>query len=139
MQTKVEDLMTRKVFTLEEEKRLFIAQQVMDWAHIRHVPVVDGQRHVVGLVSHRDVLRASISIVSSKVAKAEGQQHLTGIPVRDVMRSPVQTVAPDLSVQEAAKLMRRGKIGCLPVVNKQQELIGIITESDLLKIVEELP
>ncbi|MFI5102521.1 MAG: CBS domain-containing protein [Terriglobales bacterium] len=139
MQTKVEDLMTRKVFTLEAEKRLFIAQQIMDWAHIRHVPVVDGQRRVVGLVSHRDVLRASISIVSSKVAKAEGQQHLTGIPVRDVMRAPVQTVAPDLSVQEAAKLMRRGRIGCLPVVNAQQELIGIITESDLLKIVEELP
>ncbi len=139
MQTKVEDLMTRKVFTLDEEKRLFIAQQIMDWAHIRHVPVVNSQRRVVGLVSNRDVLRASISIVSSKVAKAEGQQHLTGIPVRDVMRAPVQTVAPDQSVQEAASLMRRGKIGCLPVVNAQQELIGIITEYDLLKIVEELP
>ena len=139
MQTKVADLMTRKVFTLEAEKRLFIAQQIMDWAHVRHVPVVDGQGRVVGLVSHRDVLRASISTLSSKVAKVESQQHLSGIPIRDVMRAPVQTITQDLSVQEAAKLMRRGKIGCLPVVNAELELIGIITESDLLKVIEQLP
>jgi CBS domain-containing protein len=136
---KVSDLMTTAVFTLRLDKQVFIAQQIMDWAHIRHVPVVDHLGRVVGLVSHRDILRASVSTVSSKVAKLEQRQHLAGIAVREIMQAKVRTISPDTSVQEAAKLMLKEKIGCLPVVNAEQELLGVITEHDMLRLVEHLP
>ena len=133
----VRDCMTQKVSTLGADKKLFIASQIMDWAHIRHVPVVDPTGRVVGMVSHRDLLRASISSVESRVANVERNQHLTGISVQEVMRTNVKTISPDASVQEAARLMREHKIGCLPVV-AEQRLVGIITEHDLLRVVEQL-
>jgi len=136
---RIADVMTTKIFSLRLDKKLFVAQQIMEWAHIRHVPVVDGLGHLVGLVSHRDLLRASISSVSSKVASIERNQHLSGIAVRDVMQIHVKTVSPDASVREAARLMLKEKIGCLPVVNSEHELLGIVTEHDLLKLIEQLP
>lgn len=60
-----------------------------------------------------------------------------GISVDTIMNTNVQIIAPEATVQEAAKVMRKEKIGCLPVVS-QGKLVGIITEYDLLKIVEEL-
>jgi len=136
---RVADLMTPKVFTLLAEKKLFVAQQVMDWAHIRHIPVVDDHGRLVGLVSHRDILRASISALYSSISKMERSQHLAGIAVRDVMQTRVHTATPDTTVQEAAKVMRHEKVGCLPVVNAERKLLGIITEHDLLELVEGLP
>lgn len=136
---RIADVMTTKIFSLRVDKKLFIAQQIMDWAHIRHVPVVDGHGHLVGLVSHRDLLRASISSVASEVANIERNQHLSGIAVRDVMQTHVQTVSTDASVREAARLMLKEKIGCLPVVNAENKLLGIVTEYDLLKLIEQQP
>jgi CBS domain-containing membrane protein len=129
--------MTRKVSTLGVDKKLFIASHIMDWAHIRHLPVVDRAGRVVGMVSHRDLLRASISSVASRVANVERNQHSTGISVQEVMHTNVQMISPEAPVQEAARLMREHKIGCLPVV-AQARLVGMITEADLLRIVEQL-
>lgn len=133
----VRDYMTKDVFTLRVDKKLVIADELMKWAHVRHVPVVDQDGRLVGIVSHRDLLRASISSIETRVAAAEKRQHLSSVTVREVMQAQVQTISPDAPVQEAAKLMRERKIGCLPVV-ADGRLIGIITESDLLRIVAQL-
>ena len=133
----VRDYMTKDVFTLRVDKKLVIADELMKWAHVRHVPVVDQDGRLVGIVSHRDLLRASISSIETRVAAAEKRQHLASVTVREVMQAQVQTISPDAPVQEAAKLMRERKIGCLPVVTDGR-LIGIITESDLLRIVAQL-
>jgi CBS domain-containing protein len=102
---------------------------------IRHVPVVDAKNHLVGLISHRDLLRASIASVSTKVANVERRQHLWTITIAEVMQTDVQTIAPDAPVKEAARLMRTKRIGCLPVI-AEECLVGIITEHDLLKLIE---
>lgn len=131
----VRDYMTEKVFTLRIDKKLFIAQEIMGWAHVRHVPVVDPEGRLVGIVSHRDLLNASISSISTRVTNLERDQHLWTISVEKVMRKDVRTISPDATVQEAARIMRREKVGCLPVV-AQDELVGILTDYDLLRIVE---
>jgi CBS domain-containing membrane protein len=109
----------------------------MEWAHVRHVPVVDREGRVVGIVSHRDLLEASIASVSTRIANLERDQHLWTIPVENIMRKDVRTISPDATVQKAARIMRGEKIGCLPVV-AQDKLVGILTEYDLLRIVEQL-
>ncbi|MFQ5803491.1 MAG: CBS domain-containing protein [Candidatus Methylomirabilales bacterium] len=133
----VRDYMTSKVFTIRVDKKLFVAQDIMDWAHVRHVPVVDREQRVVGIVSHRDLLHAAISFVKTDVAEVERKQYLGTVPIEKVMQTTVRTIGPDATVQEAAKLMRTSKIGCLPVVD-QGKLVGIISEYDLLRIVEQL-
>jgi len=132
----VRDIMTVKVFTIGADKKLFVANEIMEWAHIRHIPVVDTSNRVVGIISHRDLLHAAISAVADAPA-VERKRYLGAIPITKVMRTQVHTVSPDAPVQEAARRMRASKIGCLPVL-AEGKLIGIISEFDLLGIVEQL-
>ncbi len=132
---KVCDFMTKKVFTLEKSKKIFIAKEIMEWAHIRHVPIVDSERKLVGIISHHDILKVSVASIETRIAKAEKNQHLWSIVVEDVMSPANYTINPEAHISEAAKLMRTHKIGCLPVV-EDEFLVGIITAHDLLQVVE---
>ena len=100
------------------------------------MPVVDPQGKLVGIVSHRDLLHAAISSAVD-VSEVERTRHLWKVAIEPIMRTDVQTVGPDDSVSKAALLMRRSKIGCLPVV-ADGKIVGIITEHDLLALVEKL-
>jgi CBS domain-containing protein len=137
MTTLVRDLMTTKVLTLQDDNKMIVVQEIMGWAHVRHIPVVDREHRVVGIVSHRDLLHAAISSVAA-ATPIERRQHLWAIRLSAVMQTQVQTIAPDATIQEAAARMRAGKIGCLPVV-EMGELVGIISEYDLLGVVVALP
>ena len=134
----VRDFMTTTVFTIRVDKKIFVAKEIMSWAHIRHVPVVDRDGRVVGMISNRDLLRASIASISTRIARMERDQHLWSVPVREVMRTEVETIRPDAPVQEAARKMMEGKVGCLPVVDEGQ-LLGVISEFDLLGMIAQLP
>lgn len=128
--------MTRRVFTVRIDSKVIIADRIMDWARIRHVPVVDAGNRLAGLITHRDLLRASTSRSARTPAQLEDEAELWQIDIRSIMATDVETIAPTADVREAAKRMREGKIGCLPVVEGDQ-LVGIITESDLLRLIEE--
>jgi CBS domain-containing protein len=127
--------MTRKVFTLRIDKQLIVAREIMQWAHVRHVPVVSTSGQVVGMVSHRDLLAASIASVSG-AAEPQRSQHLWTVSIQTVMRAPVTTIVSTATIHEAAALMRIQKIGCLPVVDNTK-LVGIITDYDLLGALEQ--
>jgi CBS domain-containing membrane protein len=133
----VRDCMVRRVFTLNSDDKVLVASEIMDWAHARHVPVIDETGALVGMVSHRDILKASLSSLDQATTAADRKIHLSYIELAKVMRTPVTTIAPDALVQDAARLMRELKIGCLPVVEKGK-LIGIISEHDLLHLVAQL-
>jgi CBS domain-containing membrane protein len=132
--TLVRDIMTRKVFTVRFDKKLIAVREIMQWAHIRHVPVVNAAGGLAGIISHRDLLHAAISSVAT-VPPIERNQHLGSVPIVQVMKTEVQTIGPEGTLREAAAMMRKSKIGCLPVV-ENDKLIGIISEYDLLGLVE---
>lgn len=132
----VRDYMTAKVFTIRADKKLIAVQEIMQWARIRHIPVVDSENRIVGMISHRDLLHAAISSVLP-VSTPERRQHLGTVEIDAVMKAPVQTIGPEASVQQAAQQMRESKIGCLPVI-AEGKLAGIISEYDLLGLVERL-
>jgi len=132
----VRDHMTKKVFTIRTDKMLVAVREIMHWAHVRHVPVVDPRGMLVGIISHRDLLHAAISSAAD-VSEVERTRHLWKVSIEPIMKKEIQTIGPDDSVQKAALLMRRSKIGCLPVV-VDDKMVGIITEYDLLGIVEKL-
>lgn len=134
---KVKDYMTTSVFTVGMDKKMLIVREIMNWANIRHVPVVDADHRLVGMISHRDVLRASLSGLQLE-CEADQRHHLGSIEIDDVMCKNVQTIDAEAPIQAAARLMRSGQYGCLPVVDNKNRLLGIITEHDLLELVETL-
>jgi len=125
---RVASIMTSDLFTVNEDEVLDLVASLMDWKHIRHVPVEDDAHRLVGLVTHRTLLRV--------LAREHGRE-TRPIPVREVMHTNVVTVAPDTATLEAIRLMKEHRIACLPVVEKGR-LVGIVSERDFFKISDQL-
>jgi len=127
----VRDIMTKEVATLELNDKLQIADDVMKLGRIRHMPVLDEAKAIVGIVSQRDLFRGALarSIGYGEYAQ---QKLLKQIVVKEIMTKNVATISPDAPLREAAQLMLERKIGCL-VVAEAGRLVGILTESDFVK------
>ncbi|MFN6962638.1 MAG: CBS domain-containing protein [Pyrinomonadaceae bacterium] len=119
----VEQFMSRDLFTVRPDDILDLAASIMNWRHVRHVPVEDDSGSLVGIISHRDLIRLF----------AEERDRSASVVVRDVMHSDLVTVTPETSSLEALHLMRDRKIGCLPVC-QNGKLVGILTAHDFLTV-----
>lgn len=132
----VKNIMTKDVFTLNQLDSLSAAKDLMDLARIRHIPIVDDQGKFVGLLTHRDILAATISGLAG-IDRETQDEIESGIPIREIMQTDVVTVGAELSLKEAARLLLEEKYGCLPVVC-EEKLCGIITEADFLRLTIDL-
>ena len=133
---RVRDIMPGHMVTISESDTLSTVEDIMTLGHVRHMPVVHGGK-LVGVVSERDLLRASLSNLSGFDA-GQRRAFLHGVEIARVMSAPPIVVHPDTSVSEAARVMAEHKIGCLPVL-ENDELLGIITETDVLRCFAGLP
>lgn len=129
----VRDLMTEEVETLPPEASVADLLELMDRVHIRHVPIVEEDDVIVGLVSNRDVVRGALGSLGD-LPLSHQRQLLQRIPVSDVMVEDVETVESDADIRQAAELMLENKFGCLPVT-EGNHLVGIITEADFVRYV----
>ncbi len=119
----VAQIMRRDPKTITGEETVRIAVVKMRVNGIRHLVVVSPDGGVFGLISQRDIFRF-LAEVGHRSAE-----------VRSVMTAPVISANPEMSVAEAAQLMRKERIGCLPIVSATRKLVGIITRSDVLDFV----
>jgi CBS domain-containing membrane protein len=133
---KVRDLMQTDVVTLRMTDTLEVADTFMRQGLIRHLPIVDADNQLVGLVAQADLLKASASPVLSSTHTSE-EGWLGTVAVRDVMITDVTTITPDAEIVEAVDLLAAGRLGCLPVV-KNSRLVGILTETDCLRYLSDL-
>lgn len=117
----VEQFMSKDLFTVRPGDVVDLAASLMNWKHIRHVPVEDDAGNLVGLLSHRDLLKLLTEHCGEEII------------VRDVMKTNLITVTPETGSLEALKTMRDHDIGCLPVVHNNR-LIGLITAFDFLTV-----
>ena len=129
---KVADLMTRDVVAVRPEDDLGTLYDLLWDYRIRHMPVVDREHSLVGLVTHRDLLRHSL-IDRSDVPESLEHSLLEEIQVREVMGTYVATTTAETDLREAAQIMLENKYGCLPVVENDR-LVGILTEADFVKL-----
>lgn len=122
----VEQIMKKKVISLTEDASIEIALKLMNEHHIRHIPIVNHENRVVGIVSDRDIRDACPSIFQKSLDNCE-----LGNPISRIMKRDVITGHPLDFVEEVSAIFYENEIGCLPIT-RSGKLVGILTETDVL-------
>jgi CBS domain-containing protein len=128
---RVSEIMRREVVTVTAQEKLDLTQDLMNLGRVRHLPVVDDDQHVIGIISHRDLLAAAMTKVLDFDPKSR-RTFLRSIDVGEVMAKDVASVTPDTELAEVARIFVERRIGCVPVVSARGELLGLVTETDLI-------
>ena len=123
---RVENYMTTDLFTVQADDAVEMVANLMVWERLRHVPVEDEQHRLIGIVTHRAVLRFVMTGASTLKT-----------PIAEIMKREVATVTPETPTIEALRLMRKLRVGCLPVV-QDDRLVGIVTEEDFMEIASKM-
>lgn len=128
----IDEFMTSEPYTLRETDSINDAWEVMIGKHIRHIPIIDKDGHVLGLVTQRDVLAAT---EPGAILQAETASHeiKSSVQLSEIMIRDVKTIHRSDSLRKAALYLQSHKYGCLPVV-EDDRLVGIITDSDFIDI-----
>jgi CBS domain-containing protein len=125
---KVSQFMATDLYTVRPDDIVDFAATLMDWRHVRHIPVEGDDGELVGLVSHRALLRL---VAEGRI----GGEHK--VVVREIMRTNPITIDSDATTVDAIRIMRESRVACLPVVEKGK-LIGLVTEHDLIVVASRL-
>lgn len=116
------EMMTIEIKTLNEDDSLELADWDMTLGEIRHLPVVDRDRRVVGMVSDRDVLRAALT------------HHQQSVAIAEIMTHDVHASLPSTAAIDAAVWLAESKRSALPVVDGEGKLLGIVTTTDFIEL-----
>lgn len=128
----VEEIMKTNVISLSKDHSLEDAFRIMNENNIRHIPITDEARRLIGLVTDRDLKEAGPSSLLR-----EGNDNILNKPLSSIMKTEVITGHPLDFVEEVAAIFYEKKIGCLPVVS-EEKLVGIITETDIFHTLVQL-
>lgn len=124
----VRDIMTKKVITITSDTYVLDAERIMDQNRFNRLPVVDDEK-LVGIVTKNNVLKASPPSTTPT-----NQRHLfylmSKLKVKEIMKTTILTVSPDIPIEKAIALAQKNKVGSLPVV-KDERLVGILTTNDV--------
>ena len=133
----VKDNMTRNPYTVGLDKSVSEALDIMSASKIHRLPVVDHKGKLLGLVTESQIA-SNTPNNSSSLSVFELNYLLNKLQIKDIMIKDVFTIGPDALLEEAATLLRKNRIGCLPVVDENNDLLGIITHNDIFDAFIEL-
>ncbi len=129
---KVSEVMTKEVQALHMDDPVEKACNLMALGNFRHIPVLGSEKKLIGLISHRDLLRYGVSHFVNDHLKRQSELDQK-VRLKDIMSSPVKTVHPNDSLRHCGLLLQSHRYGCLPVVVDGQ-LVGIVTDTDFVSI-----
>lgn len=134
----VSDVMTRGVVSVGLDESLKSVSELFGSHHFHHALVLDEDKHLVGVVSDRDLLRAMSPFVAKLSERSIDAQTLTR-PVHQLMKRHPVTISPHETIETAAATMLRKVVSCLPVVDVYGNILGIVTSRDLLRVISAYP
>lgn len=129
--TKIEEIMTKGVFTVSLYDTVNDADRIMREEKVRHVPVIDGSRFI-GLITERTINEYTLRQIYDFDDNLEDSGKNKIFDFQQVMAKDVHMVYPEDSVKKAVEIMVKKKIDCLPVVDWENNLMGILTIYDIL-------
>ena len=125
--------MTRGVISIAPERTVVEAQELMTENKIRHLPVVDPDNRLIGIVTDRDIRSALPNRYLREGISAEEKSRLARLKIEDIMTTEVISISPTYTIQDALLMIQNAKVGALPVVDESQRLKGILSVRDLLR------
>jgi acetoin utilization protein AcuB len=125
--------MTRKVITVDQEAGIFDAQQLLVKNNIRHLPIVDKDLRLIGIITDRDIRSALPYSSIAEPCSEEERDRVARYKVKDFMTKDPISISPTYTIQDALLLIQNSKVGALPVVDEDHKLTGIISVRDLLR------
>jgi CBS domain-containing protein len=132
--TLVSDIMKSDVFCITMDLTLGAAMEICSRNKIRHLPIVNENGELIGLVTDRD-LRFSISPRIGTISENSADRESVKRPVHLIMARELITTNPEMPVAEAAGLMLANRVGCLPVLDPERRVIGLVTATDMLRYI----
>jgi len=125
--------MTRKVITVDQEATIFDAQELLAKNKIRHLPIIDKDRRLIGIITDRDIRSALPYNSLIKRYSEEEKERVSKFKVKDIMTKDPITISPTYTIQDALLMIQNSNVGALPVVDDDHKLKGIISVRDLLR------
>ncbi len=125
--------MTRKVITVDPDKTVFEAQELMAENKIRHLPVVDANQKLIGIVTDRDIRSALPFNFIKDDCSAEERAQICALTVKEIMTKGPTSISPTYTIQDALLMIQNLNVGALPVVDDEGKLTGILSVRDLLR------
>jgi acetoin utilization protein AcuB len=125
--------MAKKVTTVDKETGILEAQSLMQRLEIRHLPVVDKDHRLVGMITDRDIRSALPYELAKGAGDARERENYAHMKVRDAMSTDLLTISPTHTLQDALLLIEKKKVGAIPVVDEDNKLVGILSVRDLLR------
>ena len=125
--------MTRKVITIDKKANVFEAQEKMAQNRIRHLPVVDSEGRLIGIVTDRDIRSALPYGLFVEPDSEPVKAKLDNLKIEDIMTPEPKTIPPEYTVQDALMIIQELRVGALPVVDDEGKLKGILSVRDLLR------
>jgi acetoin utilization protein AcuB len=125
--------MVSKVITIDKAASLFDAQEKMAAHGIRHLPIVDTDNRLIGIISDRDIRSALPYSLIKHTETAEERQKAAGLKVADIMTPNPKTISPMYTIQDALLRIQKEKVGAYPVVDDNGRLVGILSVRDLVR------
>ncbi|MFZ2361570.1 MAG: CBS domain-containing protein [Anaerolineae bacterium] len=148
---KVADIMTREVVSVRADMRVGQIARVFREHQLSGLPVIDADGELVGIITELDMVKrharpqmpAFLPLLGAYLPLGtkdykESLRRITGITAEDIMTTPVNTIGPDASIEDAATVMVSNRSNPLPVVDENDHMIGIISRTDILGVIEEM-
>jgi len=132
--SEIQELMTRDVVCADMDTPLGNAMELCSDKRIRHLPVLDDQKQLAGLVTDRD-LRYYVSPRLGTISENRSDRESLERPLHLIMIRNVVVASVSSTLAEAAQLMLENRVGCLPVVDSDRHVVGIITTTDLIRYI----
>ena len=130
----IDKSMTKDVISIDLESRIADACELLARNRIRHLPVIDKDGRLVGIVTDRDIRSAMPSTVSTGETFAKEKARIAQLKVKDIMTTRVITTNPDEHVDIVARKLERYNVSALPVVDTDEKVLGMLTAIDLGKL-----
>lgn len=148
---KVSDIMTRRVISVRPETRVGEIARIFREHQLSGIPVVNEEDELVGIITELDLITRharpqmpdflpllGVYVPLNREKYRESLRRITGVAAQDIMTKPVTTVDPDASIEDLATMMVSNRANPLPVVDDDGRMIGIVSRTDILRVLEDL-